>query len=121
MLEKTNCDGIMIGRGAQGRPWIFSAVNAYLTQGILLPEPPVPERMRVLLCHAQLAEKYREPHLAFLQMRKHAAWYIKGIRGAAHFRDACGHISSMDDLKRLAFSVCESAERFSTNENETGE
>lgn len=53
MFEKTNCDLLMVGRGALGRPWVFAQINAYMTDGRILPEPPVSERMRVMVNHVK--------------------------------------------------------------------
>ena len=107
MYEHTGCDMIMIGRGAMGSPWIFSAVNAYLSEGRLLPEPPVAERMRFMLRQARLMCEYKEPKIACLQMRKQAAWYIKGIKGAAEIRKKVFGITEISQLERLAFEIVE--------------
>ena len=107
MYEHTGCDMIMIGRGAMGSPWIFSAVNAYLSEGRLLPEPPVAERMRFMLRQARLMCEYKESKIACLQMRKQAAWYIKGIKGAAEIRKKVFGITEISQLERLAFEIVE--------------
>ena len=107
MYEHTGCDMIMIGRGAMGSPWIFSAVNAYLSEGRLLPEPPVAERMRFMLRQARLMCEYKEPKIASLQMRKQAAWYKKGIKGAAEIRKKVFGITEISQLERLAFEIVE--------------
>lgn len=78
MYEHTGCDMIMIGRGAMGSPWIFSAVNAYLSEGRLLPEPPVAERMRFMLRQARLMCEYKEPKIACLPDEKAGCVVYKG-------------------------------------------
>lgn len=106
MYEYTGCDFIMVGRGAMGSPWIFSQINAYIGEGRILPEPPLSERMLVLLRQAAATVEDKGERTALLEMRKHAAWYIKGLRGAASFRCRCGEISTMAELEKLCFDVC---------------
>lgn len=106
MLENTNCDFLMIGRGALGRPWIFQQVNAYLTDGRILPEPPVSERMRVMCRHIQMICNYKGERIGIREARKHAAWYTKGIRGAAEYRRQLGQLESMGQLEEIAYKIC---------------
>ena len=105
MLEQTGCDAVMVGRGALGRPWVFLQINAYLNETKVLPEPPVSERMRVMLKHIETLCNYKGDRIGMREARKHAAWYIKGIRGAAAFRRDVGLLSSMDELAELAVRV----------------
>ncbi len=102
MYEQTGCDMVMVGRGAMGAPWIFQQINAYIDQGIMLPDPPFSQKMALLVRQCEMMCQYKDPYLAMLQIRKHAAWYIKGLPGAAGFRSQCGQIQSMEDLKQLA-------------------
>ena len=105
MYEYTGCDMVMVGRGAMGAPWIFSQINAYLSEGRILPDPPLAEKMRIMLCQARLMSNYKSPHMACLQMRKQAAWYIKGVKGAAEFRQKVFKITEIAELERLAMEV----------------
>ena len=105
MLEETNCDFLMVGRGALGRPWVFSQINAYLQNGIILPEPPVSERMRVMVKHVRKICKYKGERIGIREARKHAAWYAKGIRGAAKYRKDLSLIESIEQLEELAFKI----------------
>lgn len=105
MLEETNCDFLMVGRGALGRPWVFSQINAYLQNGIILPEPPVSERMRVMVKHVRKICEYKGERIGIREARKHAAWYAKGIRGAAKYRKDLSMIESVEQLKELAFKI----------------
>ena len=105
ILEETGCDLVMVGRGALGRPWVFSLINAYLADGVILPEPPIEERMAVLMRHIEKLCEYKGDYIGVREARKHAGWYIKGVRGAAGFRGEIGAISSMDELRRLAEKV----------------
>ena len=104
-IEDTNCDYIMVGRGALGRPWVFSQINAYLKQGIILPEPPVSERMRVMVKHIQRICEYKGERTGIREARKHAAWYIKGVKGAAAYRQQVGMLESVEQLEKLAFEI----------------
>lgn len=106
MLEDTNCDFLMIGRGALGRPWVFQQINAYLADGRLLPEPPVAERMRVMCRHIQMICDYKGERVGIREARKHAAWYTKGIRGAAEYRRQLGQLESTAQLEEIAYKIC---------------
>ena len=105
MIEDTNCDYIMVGRGALGRPWVFSQINAFLKQGVILPEPPVSERMRVMVKHIQRICEYKGERIGIREARKHAAWYIKGVKGAAAYRQQVGMLESVEQLEKLAFEI----------------
>lgn len=106
MLEETNCDLIMIGRGALGRPWVFSQINAYLEHGRVIPEPPVAEKMRVMLKHIETLCEYKGDYIGMREARKHAGWYTKGLRGAANYRRALGTLENMEQLKEIAYKIC---------------
>lgn len=106
MLENTNCDFLMVGRGALGRPWVFQQINAYLNEGRILPEPPVSERMRVMLNHIQMLCTYKGERVGIREARKHAAWYTKGIRGAAQYRRELGMLESISQLEEIAYKIC---------------
>lgn len=105
MIEETNCDGIMVGRGALGRPWIFSQINAYLEHEVILPEPPVSERMRVMVKHIKRICEYKGERVGIREARKHAAWYIKGIKGAASYRQQVGMLENIEQLEELAYKI----------------
>lgn len=106
MLEETNCDLIMIGRGALGRPWIFSQINAYLEHGRVVPEPPVAEKMRVMIKHIETLCQYKGDYVGMREARKHAGWYTKGLRGAANYRRELGTLENMEQLKEIAYKIC---------------
>ena len=110
MLDETGCDFLMVGRGALGRPWVFSRIAAYLERGEVLPEPPLDERMRVMLAHIRTLCAYKGDYIGMREARKHAAWYIRGIRGAASFRNRVGALSSVAELEALASDVLRMAE-----------
>ena len=102
MLEETGCDLVMVGRGALGRPWVFKQINAYLEHERILPEPPVIERMLIMLKHIEKLCLYKGERVGIREARKHAAWYTKGLRGAAEYRAKMSSIESFDDLKYIA-------------------
>ena len=106
MLEETNCDLVMVGRGALGRPWVFSQINAYLEHGRILPEPPVEERMRVMVNHIKTICEYKGEYVGLREARKHAAWYTKGLHGAAEYRREIGSLSSIEQLEEIAYKIC---------------
>ena len=105
LYEHTGCDLIMIGRGALGAPWVFQAVEAYLTHGVRLPDPPIAKRMDVLCRQIELAASLKGERVALLEARKHASWYMRELRGAAIFRGEAGTIATMEDLRRLCWRV----------------
>ena len=105
MYEYTKCDLVMIGRGALGSPWIFRQVDRYLTDGTLLPDPSLPERMQVMLRHIKLICENKGESGGMREARKHAAWYMKGMRGAPAFRKQSGELCTYADAEKLAADV----------------
>lgn len=101
MYEQTGVDFVMVGRAAQGNPWIFQQINALLGSEAVLPPPPVSHRMLTLLRQVRLMCAYKGEHIALLEARKHAAWYMKGLRGAAEYRRKCGELNTIEELERL--------------------
>lgn len=104
VYDYTGCDFVMVGRAAQGNPFIFSEINAFM-KGEEYVTPLLEKRLSVLLSQIELMHEYKDPHNAILESRKHTAWYLGGIRGAAALRRMCGEISCLDDIKR----ICEKA------------
>lgn len=98
MLDKTKCDAIMIGRGAQGNPWIFRRINHYMETGEILPEPTLEEKMGTALKHLKLAVEEHGEYVAVREMRKHIAWYLKGLRNSARIRDEVNKIESYEGV-----------------------
>ena len=110
LLEETGCDLVMVGRAALGRPWVFRQIERYLADGTLLPDPPLEERMAVLLRHAELAIRYKGEGIAMREIRRHAFAYMKGVRGGADFRRRAGLVSSLEELRTLADELINSTE-----------
>lgn len=109
MLEETGCDFLMVGRAALGAPWIFSQINAYLETGEILPEPTVEEKMQIMLTHIEKLCEYKGDYIGMREARKHASWYIKGMRGAASMRQEIGKLENMSELRALSQKVIECA------------
>ncbi|MDO5572569.1 MAG: tRNA dihydrouridine synthase DusB [bacterium] len=101
MLDETGCDGLMIGRAAQGNPWIFHRINAYLDRGEMPAAPGLPEIKAMILRHAELLLKYKGSYTGMREMRKHAAWYTAGYPHSARLRRSLNDIETMDDLKQI--------------------
>jgi tRNA-dihydrouridine synthase B len=101
VLEHTGADGLMIGRAAQGRPWIFREIRHYLATGTHLPDPSLTEVRDTLVAHvANLYDFYGE-HTGVRVARKHISWYSKGLRGGALFRDAVNRADNAIDQMRM--------------------
>lgn len=102
MYDETGCDFVMVGRGSCGYPWLFSEIRSYLDTGVIPPPPAAEEKMRVLIHHAELIVAQKGEARGIPEARKHAAWYMKGMPRAAEFRNRCGSLETMEDLRRLA-------------------
>ncbi|WP_455542066.1 tRNA dihydrouridine synthase DusB [Intestinibacter sp.] len=98
MLEKTHCDAIMIGRGAQGNPWIFNRINHYMQTGEILPKPTAEEKISTAIEHMKLAVAEHGEYVAVREMRKHIGWYIKGLKNSARFRDEINKLTDCESV-----------------------
>lgn len=105
MYAYTGCDLVMVGQASNGHPWVFEQIARYLETGEILPEPALEERLFVMLRHVERMVADKGEAVGMREARKVASWYIKGSRGAAAFRGACGQLTSLDDLKRMAQEV----------------
>ncbi|MBQ4645219.1 MAG: tRNA-dihydrouridine synthase, partial [Clostridia bacterium] len=99
-------DLIMIGRGALGCPWVFSQINAYLDHERIIPDPPVTERMRVMIKHIEKICEYKGDFIGIREARKHAGWYTKGLHGGAKYRQELCSIESIEQLQEIAYRIC---------------
>jgi tRNA-dihydrouridine synthase B len=99
MREQTNCDGIMVGRGIQGNPWLLGEIAAYLKGESPISRPTKSERLLTVLEHYDNLIAYKGNHIATLEMRKHAAWYLKGLQKAAHYKNEVNSVSDVEVLK----------------------
>lgn len=107
MLEYTGCDGIMVGRAAEGNPWIFKEISAYLKDGTVLPPPDLDERREVALKHLGLLVEFKGEHRGVLEGRKHMAWYFKGVSGGAVLRTALNEAQKYDEMCGLINEFCD--------------
>lgn len=98
MLDYTGCDGIMIGRAAQGNPWLFSSVLHYLKTGDELAPPSLEERSDIAEKHLRLLVKFKGEHRGVLEGRKHMAWYFKGLCGGAKLRNLINQCDTLEQM-----------------------
>jgi len=108
MKEMTNCDGIMIGRGIQGNPWLLKQVDMYLQKGMIIDEPTYTERLSVSLEHFENLVAIKGLHIAILEMRKHAAWYFKGISKSAIHKNEINKATTGEQVKAILYRAFES-------------
>lgn len=100
MMDETNCDAVMIGRGAQGNPWIFERIHHYLRTGELLPGPSYMERIDMLWKHFRLLCHYKGMALGVKEIRTHAGWYLKGLPESAYWRNRINTIHTAESFER---------------------
>ena len=100
ILDQTGCDGVMIGRAAEGNPWIFREVVSYLTDGTIPARPTNREKRELILRHAALQLEYKGEYTGVREMRKHLSWYTVGMPHSAHFRQTINTMEKMDELIR---------------------
>ncbi len=105
LLESTGCDGIMVGRGAMGNPWLFRQIVHYLQYREELPPPTAQERIDTAIRHLELMVESKGEHVAVFEMRKHAAWYTKGIRGAARIREIINQARTQQEIVDILNSL----------------
>jgi len=98
LLKQTGCDGVMIGRGAQGNPWIFREVTQYLQTGELVEPPTNLEKKELILRHAALQLEYKGEYTGVREMRKHLSWYTVGLPHSARFRQMINTMETMEEL-----------------------
>lgn len=110
MIEETGCDGVMIGRGALGNPWLIPRTQYFLEHGTILPEPVLEERIKVAMQHFERVLRYKGEHIGLNEMRKHAVWYIKGVRNAAQFRDIIMQTRSADEMRTIMRRILQNGE-----------
>ena len=105
LVRQTGCDGIMIARGAEGNPWIFSEMIHWEETGELPSRPDKDEIRKMMLKHARLQLKYKGEFCGIREMRKHVAWYTKGLKGAARLREKVNAVESLEELENLLTSL----------------
>ena len=100
MLEYTGCDGVAIGRGAEGNPWIFEELNAKYA-GLDYNKPSLEEVKEMIMRHAKMLIDYKGEYIGIREMRKHAAWYTAGFKGASKLRGRLNEASSIESLEEI--------------------
>lgn len=98
LLRQTGCDGVMVGRAAQGNPWIFREIAAYLYDGEIIPRPDNQEKKKLILRHADLQLQYKGEYTGVREMRKHLSWYTVGLPHSARFRQTINTMETMAEL-----------------------
>ncbi|CQR51194.1 tRNA dihydrouridine synthase DusB [Paenibacillus riograndensis] len=101
MLDQTGCDGVMIGRGALGNPWMLYRTIQYLNTGELMPEPGPEEKIKVAILHMDRLISLKGEAVAVREMRKHMAWYLKGMKAAARVKDVIMEETKRDEMVRI--------------------
>ena len=110
MLEETRCDGVMIGRAALGNPWMIYRTVKYLETGELMNEPLAREKIDVCMLHLDRLIDLKNENIAVREMRKHAAWYLKGIPGNGTVRNAVNECNTREELAELLYGLVENVE-----------
>ena len=106
MFEKTGCDAIMIGRASNGNPWVFNNVIKYLEDGTIVQKPDNEVIKKTILRHLNMLSDYEGKEVALLEMRKHIAWYTKGMSGASTIRNEINQIKDYDELINKINEIC---------------
>lgn len=109
VFRETGCDGVMIGRAAQGNPWIFRAFRSFLETGVEIPPPTIAERGTLILRHLDMLIQYKGDYIGAREMRKHATWYTKGMVGGGNLRDAFNHAETREDFQRIVEQMIKNA------------
>lgn len=112
MIGHTGCDGVMIGQAAMGKPWIFNQVVQYLETGLLLPEPGLAERFGIIHKHLQLQVASIGEERAIKEMRKHLAWYFKGLPGSARMREEINYLTTLAEVQSVIGEYANSLQEF---------
>lgn len=110
MLDTTGCDGVMIGRAALGNPWMLYRTIHYLSTGELLPEPTPKEKVEIALLHMDRLIALRGEEVAVREMRKHASWYLRGMRGAARIKDQVNEQTTREGMAQVLTGFVEQSE-----------
>lgn len=105
MKDHTEVDGLMVARGVQGNPWLIEQINTYFKSGIKLDGPSSEEKIQVALRHLNLLIEYKGEHRGLMEMRKHAAWYLKGIPGGARVKEQLNRAKDKVEVIQMLESI----------------
>ncbi|MBP1907397.1 nifR3 family TIM-barrel protein [Paenibacillus turicensis] len=119
MLDETGCDGVMIGRGALGNPWMLYRTIEYLKSGQLLSEPGLNEKIKIAILHMDRLADLKGEKVAVKEMRKHLAWYLKGFQGAARIKDAIMEETRRNEMVQILENFANEMERNNHLEEES--
>ncbi len=111
MLEETGCDAVMIGRGVLGNPWLVGQILSYLETGTYKKEISYQEKINQIIEHMDKLIALKGEKIALLEMRSHAAWYVKGLRGATYVKRKISHLSTRQELVDLLDEYLEYLEK----------
>ena len=101
MLRETGASAVMIGRGSQGNPWIFRQITEYIETGEVVTNPTPEERITLAMEHIALMCELKGEHRGIREARKHASWYIKGLRGAAQLRNKVNRATTLEEMNSV--------------------
>lgn len=105
MIKETGCDGVMIARGALGNPWLIGSTQHFLETGKTLPEPDGRQKLEILLIHFDKIISYKGNKIGINEIRKHAAWYLKGIKGAAEYRNEIMNTQNPNEMRTIFYKA----------------
>jgi nifR3 family TIM-barrel protein len=112
IIKRTGCDGVMIGRGCLGKPWIFKQVGLFLDQGAIVPDPSFAEKLAIMFRHLELQINHSGEERGIKEMRKHLAWYLKGRPGAAKTKEKINHLTSFKAVQEALLEYAAGLEPF---------
>ena len=101
MLDETNCDLVMVGRGLLGNPWLIKEINEYLENGVVIDKPTDIEKIDMCLKHLSLLEEFECEKQAVLEIRSHVGWYLKGIKNANEVKQNIFKTKNINEIKRM--------------------
>lgn len=107
MLDETGCDGVMVGRAALGNPWLLKRIVHYLGTGELLPPPTPAERFLLAERHLEMIVAHKGEYIGVREMRKHAAWYVKGLAGASRAKEAINRATTAGMMRAILRTMAE--------------
>lgn len=105
MYRETGCDLVMVGRGSYGNPWVFRDIEEFLKDGTVPPTPGLSERLSVMLRQAEMAVSFKGERAAMREARRSCSFYLRGIKGAAAYRNRCAGLEKFSDLERLTEEI----------------
>lgn len=101
IMDYTRCDGVMIGRGVRGNPWLFSQIKALLNEDIVLDKPSIEEVTKMIIRHAKMQIDFKGEYIGIREMRKHIAWYTSGYANSSKLRNKTNEINNLKEITAL--------------------